>query len=367
MVETKLYKYEPDYAVAPGEILEENLKARNIKKMDLAQRCGLSAKTISQIINGTAPVSPETALCFQRVLGVSANVWNNLEANYRLSLARRNVRKELANFSDWAKRFPVKQLVERELIERRTNIAETTEQLLDFFGVGSVEAWQAKYGEVQVSFRCSPSFESSRESVAAWLRIGEICADSVKCSAYSKVKFMTALQCIRGLTPEEPDIFEPNMRQKCAEAGVALIFVSELPGTYLSGATRWITKDKALIMLSLRHKRDDYFWFSFFHEAGHVLLGGKKAIFLDEMNSWKDPEENLANDFASNILTPKEQYQAFLERKEFAPISVKSFARQLGIAPGIIVGRLQHDKVIPWNSLNGLTRQFELIEACNHD
>ena len=81
MIERKLYKYEPDYVVTPGEILEENLEARNIKKNDLAQRCGLSTKTISLIINGTAPISPETALCFQRVLGVSANIWSNLEAN----------------------------------------------------------------------------------------------------------------------------------------------------------------------------------------------------------------------------------------------------------------------------------------------
>lgn len=78
MVETKLYKYEPDYAVSSGEVLEETLETRNIKKVDLAHRCGLSAKTISQIINSSAPVSPETALCFQRVLGVSANIWNSI-------------------------------------------------------------------------------------------------------------------------------------------------------------------------------------------------------------------------------------------------------------------------------------------------
>ena len=155
------------------------------------------------------------------------------------------------------------------------------------------------------------------------------------------------------------------MRRMCADAGVALVFVSELPNTHLSGATRWITKDKALIMLSLRHKRDDYFWFSFFHEAGHILLGRKKAIFLDEMNAWTDPEENLANEFASNFLIPKEKYQAFLEKSIFTPASATSFAQQLGIAPGIIVGRLQHEKVIPWRSLNGLTRRFELIEACD--
>jgi addiction module HigA family antidote len=365
MVETKLYKYEPDYAVTPGEILEETLEARNIKKVDLAQRCGLSAKTISQIVNGTAPVSPETALCFQRVLGVSANIWNNLEANYRLFLARQRVREELSKFTEWAQRFPIKQLVERGLIEHKANFAETIEQILDFFGVGSVEAWESKYSELQVSFRCSPSFKSSRESVSAWLRIGEMCAGNVKCAAYNKTKFMTALESIRILTPKDPEVFEPRMRRLCAEAGVALVFVSELPNTHLSGATRWMTKDKALIMLSLRHKTDDHFWFSFYHEAGHILLGRKKSIFLDEMNTWDDPEEERANEFASNILIPREQYAVFLERNTFTPASLQSFAQQLEIASGIIVGRLQHDKVINWRFLNRLKRHFELVEACD--
>jgi HTH-type transcriptional regulator/antitoxin HigA len=364
MVE-KLCRYEPDYTVRPGEVLEETLEARVIKKVDLAHRCGLSPKTISQIINGTAPVSPETALCFQRVLGVSASIWNNLEANYRLFTARQNVRRELAQFIEWPQRFPIKELVARGLIDDESDPTGRVERLLDFFGVGSVEAWESEYRELQVSFRCSPSFKSSRESVSAWLRIGELCAAKVECVEYSKTSFMTALGRIRALTPEAPDVFEPIMRRMCAEAGVALVFVSELPNTHLSGATRWVTKGKALIMLSLRHKRDDYFWFSFFHEAGHVLLGGKKSIFLDEMNGWKDREEELANQFASNTLIPKQEYQSFLKEGLFTSECTTSFAQRLGIAPGIVVGRLQHDGLIPWKSLNGLTRKFELVEACD--
>lgn len=365
MIETKLYRYDPDYTVTPGEILEETLQTRNIKKIDLAQRCGLSAKTISQIISGTAPVSPETALCLQRVLGVSANIWNNLEANYRLFLARKHSRKELSKYVAWSTKFPIKELTERGLIRRDDDPVGIVEQLMDFFNIGSVQAWEAKYGQLQVSFRHSPSFKSSRESVAAWLRIGELCAQKVECKPYNRMRFIQALQDIRTLTAERPRVFEPRMRRMYAESGVALALIAELPGTHLSGATRWATKDKALIMLSLRHKTDDHFWFSFYHEAGHILFGRKKSIFLDEINTWDDPDEDRANEFASNILIPREQYDAFLERNTFTPTSVQSFALQLGIAPGIIVGRLQHEKIISWQSLNGLKRRFELIEACD--
>lgn len=364
MIETKLYKYEPDYVVTPGEILEENLETRNIKKNDLAQRCGVSAKTISQIINGTAPISPETAICFQRVLGVSANIWTNLEANYRLSLAKKNELQELAKSIAWAPKFPIKQLIERGFIENKTNKVEVVGQLLNFFGVGSVTAWEEKYEFMQVSFRCSPSFKSSRESVASWLRIGELCANKVECKPYNKTLFSKALSTIQTMTTEDPDVFEPKMRRLCAEAGVALVFVSELPGTHLSGATMWLNKDKALLMLSLRHKRDDHFWFCFFHEAGHILLGKKKSIFLDEMNSFKDTEEDMANEFASNILISPDLYRDFVAQKDFTPVAIGNFTRQLGIAPGIVVGRLQHDREIHWRTLNELTRKFELIEAC---
>jgi addiction module HigA family antidote len=364
MVETMQYAYQPDYVVKPGDVLEEMLDTLTIKKNDLAQRCDLSTKTISQIISGNAPISPETALCFQKVLKVHASIWNNLEANYRLSLARRSTLEEFGSSIDWANGFPLKQLIERGYIEKREKPAEIVEQVLAFFGVGSVSAWEAKYGEVQVAFRCSPSFKSSREAVSAWLRIGEICASKVECQPFNKATFLAALDSIRALTSEDPVVFEPRMRKLCADAGVALVFVREFPKTHLSGATEWISKDKALLMLSLRHKRDDYFWFSFFHEAGHIIQGGKKSIFLDEMNGWACPEEDLANEFASNMLIPEGKYRIFVANQDFSPTAVRRFAAELGIAPSIIVGRLQHNKEIGWQELNFLTRQFELVEAC---
>jgi len=364
MVEKTLYAYQPDYTVKPGDVLEEILETLAIKKTDLAQRCDLSAKTISQIINGSAPVSPDTALCFQKVLKVNASIWNNLEANYRLSLARQSALKEFENSIGWAKRFPLKHLVERGFIEKREKPAEIVEQVLAFFGVGSVSAWEAKYNVVRVAFRCSPAFKSSSESVAAWLRIGEICAAKIKCQPFDKPKFLSALDKIKRFTAEDPNIFEPKMRKLCAEAGVALVFVEELPGTHLSGATEWISKDKALLMLSLRHKSDDHFWFSFFHESGHILDGGKKSIFLDEMNHWRSPEEDMANKFASETLMPEKTYRSFVNDEDITPEAIQGLAEELGIAPGIIVGRLQHDKVIAWNSFNSLKRRFDLVEAC---
>lgn len=363
MADTVINRFVPDYAVHPGEILGETLEARGMRKAIFAKRCGLSDKTVSLIINGKAPVTPETAIQFERVLGVSASIWNNLEAFYRLHIAQAVARKKLERQTAWTEKFPVSELVKRGIFEKPASKVDAVEKLLNFFGVGSVDAWKRRFSELSVAYRHSPSFESAPESVATWLRLGELYAEAVDSKPYSKAGFNAALREIRKLTAEPPEVFEPKMEEMCAEAGVALVFVSELPGTHLSGATRWLGKDKALIMLSLRHKSDDHLWFSFFHEAAHVLLHGKRNVFLDETDGMSGDKEDEANQFAANILIPESEYLAFTARRGFYRNDIEAFARKVGIAPGIVVGRLQHDGKITHAWHNGLKRKFTLVET----
>lgn len=77
------YDYEPDYAASPGSVLDEHLSARGFSHAEFARRCSRSAKLISEIVSGKAPVEPATALQFERVLGVSACIWLGIEADYR--------------------------------------------------------------------------------------------------------------------------------------------------------------------------------------------------------------------------------------------------------------------------------------------
>jgi len=363
MADTTINQFAPDYAVHPGEILEETLEARGMKKAAFAKRCGLSDKTVSQIINGKAPVTPETAIQFERVLGVSATVWNNLEAFYRLHTAQATARKKLGRQTTWAEKFPIKELVRRGILEKPDNKVDAVEKLLNLFGVGSVNAWKRRFSELSVAYRHSPSFESAPESVATWLRLGELYSEDIDTKPYSRARFIAALKKIRSLTTEPPEVFEPKMKEMCAKAGIALVFVSELPGTHLSGTTRWLGKDKALIMLSLRHKSDDHLWFSFFHEAAHVLLHGKRNVFLDETDRMSGDKEDEANQFARNMLIPEGEYSTFSARRRFYRNDIEAFARKVGIAPGIVVGRLQHEEKIPHAWHNVLKRKFTLVET----
>lgn len=184
----------PDYAVHPGEILQETLETKNMSGAELARRCGLTEKHISQIINCKSPVTPETAIQLERVLDISANVWNNLDAQYRLFIAKQSDCINLEKQKKWAEKFPVKELRRRGLLPCGNNTSDIIGGLLDFFGVGNITAWEFQFKKMVVSFRHSPSFTSSFESLAAWLRIGEKIAENIECKRYNKKDFLLRLR-----------------------------------------------------------------------------------------------------------------------------------------------------------------------------
>lgn len=357
-----------DYAVHPGEIVEEILESKRMSAAEFSRRSGLTAKLISQILQGEAPVTPDTAVRMEPVLGVSANLLSNINANYYLFLARRKAatvqNRITREMIAWMKSFPIKELTTRGFLPDSTEKAVLVPALLSFFGVSDIKGWELQYGRMAVQFRHSQSFESTHEAVAAWLRIAETGAENISCEPYNTSGFRAALKEIRNLNCMAPKQFGPVIRELCRKSGVALVFVSEFRDTHLSGATQWLSSDKAMIALSLRHKTDDHFWFSFFHEAGHILLHGKKESFIDGQGS-DAPKENEANEFAANILIPKDAFKRFIAGTgRLSEDAVKDFAREVNVSPGIVVGRLQHEGLLEYGSrMNILKRKFVLLEG----
>lgn len=361
MISQSRNEFKPDYATSPGEILEETLDALGIKKKDFAESCGLSAKHVSQIINGKAAITPDTAIRFERVLGIADDVWNNLEANYRAFHARKRAGQELEKQVAWVKKFPVKQLINRGLMEKPKDEVHTVDSVLRFFGVASIEVWEERYASVGAAFRHSPVFKSELESLATWLRIGELLAQRSETRPYDREVFLKALFTIRSFTNLNPEEFEPKIKALCANAGVALVFVPEFPKTHVSGASRWLTPEKAVIQLSLRHKTNDHFWFSFFHEGGHILTHSKKGVYINEDIGASSEEETAADAFAARVLIPQKEYKGFVAKGSFSRRSIELFAEKVGVAPGIVVGRLQHEDLISFKWLNDLKVKFRLV------
>ena len=165
-----------------------------------------------------------------------------------------------------------------------------------------------------------------------------------------------------------PERFLHEMRDVCAAAGVAVVVVPELPYTGISGCARWLSDMKALVGLTLRYKTDDQFWFTFFHELGHILLHSKKFDFVldnaaDNLTDQVvDPQmqkaEEEANRFAADTLIPGEPFHRFIKANDFSNEAIHQFAEEQGIGPGIVVGRLQHEGLLSYHQGNALKQRL---------
>ena len=348
--------YAPDYAVPPGWVLDERLEAHGISHAEFARRCGRSPKLISEIIAGKAPVEPGTALQFEKVLGVDASIWLGIESAYRLHRAREAEAADAAASAEWLQALPVRELVKRGCLQGPDS--DSVSKLLAFFGVGSVEAWTAKHAQAKVAYRHSPRFKSDEVALATWLRLGEIEAESQECAEYNASKFRRAMREVRGLTREPVAEALERVRQIMNQVGVALAVIKPLQKTALSGAAWWLSPRKAVIQLSARHKSDDHLWFSLFHEAAHILLHSKKCIFVDGTSDDGTDVETEANAWAANALVARADWERFVARSPRSKADVCAFADEQGIAPGIVVGMLQHVNVLPWNHLNSLKERY---------
>lgn len=353
--------FKPDYALSPGRLLEEVIQQMEISARELARRCGRSAKLMTEIIAGKAVLEPETALQLERVLDIDATIWLNMEAEYRLHLARLRDDTSLAEEMAWANSFPTGELVSRRSIPKPKDKADTVRQLLSFFGVANVKACEEYFSSMAVSYRHSPSFDSNKNSLFVWLRMGELEAESIQCKDYDRSKFIEALDEVRKLTLRSVDEFMPAIKEIFADAGVAFVITRPLPGIALSGVSRWLTPRKALIQQTMRHLANDHFWFTLFHEAAHILHHSRKTVFVDgrSIDSLTSQEEDEANTWAAKFLIDQSALDDFIEDGNFTEQAVRKFAKQQEIAPGIVVGQLQKRDEISYNQLNGLKERYQ--------
>jgi len=328
-----------------------------MSQAELADRTGRPTKTINEIVKGKAAITAETALQFELVLGVAASFWNNREQQYREALARRKETKSLATQVSWLDKIPYKPMMKMGWIPETANKIQLIQHLLMFFGVASPRSWNDVWATTQTSFRQSPTLKSDPGAVAAWLRKGEIDALKVPVAEYDSNRFKEALGRIRRLTMDLPNNFASIVVTECSKAGVRIVFVPELPKTCTWGATRWLSQSNALIQLSLRYKTDDHLWFTFFHEAAHILLHGKRAVIVETENRTKDEKEFEADSFAREWLIPEAEYRKFRRLDSRSCAAISRFAYELGIAPGIVVGRLQHDGILARTNCNHLKKQ----------
>ena len=356
--------FEPDWAVPPGATIAALLEARSLSREALAMQLGEHVEKVQRLMLGLEEVDGDLAGRLSRYLGPSERFWVNREAQYQADMERGRRLQVQAARAAWIKQFPVREMADLGWIGHSNSPGQAAEQCLKFFGVPDVAAWQSRFAATldAAAFRMSTTATASPGAVSAWLRWAELVAGRTPCSPWNPVAFRDSLTAIRRLTwYAKPSAFLPRLRQICAGAGVAVVVARTPKGCPASGATRFVSPTKAMVVLSFRYRSDDQFWFTFFHEAGHLLLHGRDALFLEDGSDATSQEEREANAFAERVIVPEAFSRALLEVPA-NPTSIIRLARESGIAPGLLVGQLQHQGRVAQDRLNKLKRRFEWHE-----
>lgn len=348
----------------PGETLGEKLKEMGMSIKEFAVRTTKPEKTIIAVIKGTSSITSEMAVSFENVTKIPARIWLNMQRMYDEYLVRIKREKDAALSVEWMRKFPISEMVNRGWIMQCSTIDQKVNALYNYFGVSSEKAWNDYYinQELKVAFRISLAHTKDPYAVSAWLRQGELQAMSLTLDCvFSEKKLRNALQDMKQIMIEAADDFYNKLQSLCASIGIKLLNIQCLPKAPINGATRWIN-DTPVIQLSNRYKRYDIFWFTFFHEIGHILLHGKKAIFLEESISTeleKDKEAE-ADAFAANILLSKNEEQEIIATKDYTPKAIVAAACKYSTHPSVIAGRLQYLKLVKYWQDQSLMRKVEL-------
>jgi len=360
-----------DLPVPPGEYLEEVIGELGMTKDELARRMARPATKLSAVFAGAKAITPETALQLEKVVGVPAGIWLGLEAEYRLTLARQAEAAQIAKEAQLSSAFCYRQLASLGVVKAQSSPEERVRELQRFFGVASLVSVSASgVRRYQPAFRLGKGGVAPirPEAVAAWLRAGEVMANSRTCAPFNRRMLEKTVAQLRSMTLQTPREFQHKLVSGLAGCGVALVIVPHFPGTKAQGATFWQGPEKAVLLLTLRGAWADVFWFSLFHELGHVLLHDQHEVFIEGDSRPEEHEdmEREADRFAADHLIAPQAYQAFVRSADFSAGAIATLAKDVGVHPGIVVGRLQHDEHLLPSWRNDLRQRYAWTSEAGH-
>jgi len=340
-------------ATPPGETIREQLADRGMSQKEFAARMDLSEKHVSRLINGEVQLTPEVAVRLETVLGVPARFWNNLEAIYREKLVKVEAENSMEDDMQLAGQFPYNDMVKLGWIQLAENKVEKVIYLRQYFSVVKLRNLD---NELVTRIACRRLAVTAKADMAlmAWAQEARIQAREIETGTLDVKKLISALPEIRKMSLKRPEEFCPELKELLADCGVALVFLPHLKGSFLQGAT-FLDGKKVVIGLTARGKDADKFWFSLFHELAHIVLG-----HIDSLNGTTEQDEEDANGWAGDTLIAPDRFAEFKARRDYSTGSVLLFAQAQGIAPGIVVGRMQREKLIKYSALNGLKEQYEI-------
>jgi plasmid maintenance system antidote protein VapI len=351
--------FEPDWALPPGETIKEIFSLKGLDWENASVLLGFEKSFTTGLLSGHSFIGDSEARALQKLLGVSYEFWLRREKNYRSDLKKnrqRSIEKE-----SWVANLPTSDLVKYGWIPKNRGIQNRAQDCLEFFGVYSLDEWYSKYQKqlMTAALKVSESYDYKSESIVTWLRIGSVLSDELACEKWDRNKLWACLPEARSLSRvKSPELFIPQLQELFSHCGVALVIAPTPVRCGASGATFFVSNEKAVILMSFRYLSDDHFWFTLFHEIGHLLLHGKNRLFVEgKLNS--DPKEEIeANKFSAQLLIPT-KFRQDLKKLCFSNWKqIPRFAKRVGVSNGIVVGQLQYLEILRHNQLNKLKVRY---------
>ncbi len=350
-------QYTPDVVFHPATTLNEKINEMGMSIKEFALRTGKPEQTIIAVLKEESSLTPEMAILFENVTQISAKFWIIKQARYNEYIARKKQEEAVVDAIEWTKEFPYPEMAKYSWVPPTRKMEEKTTNMLNYFGVASYHAWEKLYIETKLKVAAYTSLKQTHQphAISAWLRQGELQAKQIKVSEFDIKQLKENIPKMKQLMVEQSVNFFDQLQKLCLNAGVILLFTPKLPKVPLSGSTRWLN-NTPLIQLTARYKRNDNFWFTFFHELGHIILHGKKYISLENVDfaAANPVKEEEAHQFAIKHTFTKEQENEILENQNITVQDIIDYAKKFNTHPAMIIGRLQHDGFIRYS----VGRQF---------
>lgn len=355
-------EYKDIVAFHPGYYIVDIIEEMEISQAEFATRMGTTAKTLSQLINGQANISNDLAKKLSAMMGTSVEVWQNLQNTYDQKLIEIQQAKDIDAQAALAKNIDYKYFVDVVGLPPARSINDKVANLCKYFKVSDLRIMLKP--DFLVNFRSSTEINHEKNIInsRAWIQTAINISKNIYTKPYGAEKLKGYLPELRGMTVKKPEEFLPRMREIFADCGVAFVLLPHLKNSGVNGAVKWITEERVVLAMNNRGLDADKFWFSLFHEIKHVFQQKIKTVFIsstiDEMMDINNILEIEADKFATSYLIPATAYKSFAPSKYTSDDEIIKFAKTIGIHPGIVAGRMQHDGIIPQNRCARLKEKY---------
>lgn len=350
-------EYDDKIAFHPGYYIKEIVEESGLTQEDFAKRLDTTPKNLSLLIRGEQNLSIDIAMKLSRMTGTSVSYWLNLQNAYDALIAEFKSKEELAQERIIFSYLDYKYFREYfNLPDLPRKIDEQIVQVRNFLNVSTLTVF--KKPDMAVSFRSATGEMSEANIIKAniMVQIATNIALETEAPKFNKSLFEEAVRYALTLTKDH-STFYPLIKEAFCKVGVIFVILPNISGSKINGATKKVGNN-IMLLVNDRRLNSDTFWFTLFHEIGHIMNGDYGISFDSESGE----QEEIADKYAEDMLIPCDQYQQFIAENRFDIQSIRRFANRIDRDPGIVLGRLMNDGKVSYDdwSLNPLRHKYKV-------